>query len=225
MKKLAIGCAIVLVLFGVVASVATYYVFYKAKSYFSQFETFAKLDDQVKNTASFREPATGELTPDMVTRFAAVQESMQGKLGGRVDEMKKKQDEFQRLQNTEHRQATAREAFTVVTDVMSLVLEAKKAQVEALNQQHFSLEEYRWVRATVYGAAGMHIAQISMNGINDAMEKQKDNDAAPPLEAPASELPKETPAPTDPAKVHNEALVTPLIPKLKEWAVLAFFGL
>ena len=71
---------------------------------------------------------------------------MHTRLGARVEEMKARQDEFLKRQQAEHREASASEATAVVTDMMKLIAEGKSAQVAALNQQRFSLEEYSWVK-------------------------------------------------------------------------------
>ena len=212
MKKLAIGCLAVLVVLAVIAAVAGYFVYSKARSYVQQFQGIAALDKNVANTAPFTPPAGGELTEEMVRRFVAVQESMHARLGARIEQMKARQDEFLRRQQAEQRQATTAENFTVIKDMMSLILEAKTAQVDGLNAARFSLDEYYWVRGQVYAAAGLPVSGFDLRALAGATGQGGDAAGRPPA------------APPGPAPDRNKQLVAPYLPKLKDWAVLAFFG-
>jgi len=212
MKKLAIGCLVVVALLVVCGGIAGYWVYSKAKSYVGQFQALEKLDKNVTNVAAFNAPASGELTEDMVKRFVAVQESLHTRLGARVEEMKARQDEFLKRQQAEHRQASASEAIAVVTDMMKLIVEGKSAQVEALNQERFSLEEYSWVKGQVYRAAGMDLVELSIPNLPE-LAKQGGGVTKAVGEAGVDVPPR------------NKELVAPLLPKLKDWAPLAFFGL
>ena len=218
MKKLAIGCGIVLVLCLVAFGVVGYVIYSKARQYtqaLTQFSEIAQLDKNVANKAPFTEPANGELTDDVMRRFVAVQESMTAKLGNRIKELTAKQDEFVRRQQAEHRDATPAEAFTVVTDMMGLILQAKTAQVEALNASHFSLEEYDWARRQVYAAAGMSITQFDLEKLQDAMKQGGVN----------ADIPKEAREAAENVPPRNKQLVQPYLARLKDWAPFAFFGL
>jgi hypothetical protein len=212
MKKFAVGCLVVVVLLAVGGGIAGYWLYSKARSYVGQFQALEKLDKNVTNVAAFTAPANGELTEDMVKRFVAVQESMYTKLGARVEEMKAKQDVFVTRQQAEHRQASASEAITAVTDMMKLIVEGKTAQVDALNQQHFSLDEYAWVKGQVYRAAGMDLVELSIPNLPE-LAKQGDSVTKAVGEAGGDVPPR------------NKELVAPFLPKLKDWAPLAFFGL
>jgi hypothetical protein len=200
-KKLAIGCLIVVVVLAIGAGIAGYYVYSKAKGYVQQFQAVATLDKDVTNKAAFTPPGNNELTEDSLRRFIAVQESMHARLGARIDELKAKQDELQRRQETEHRQASPTEALSTIAGMMGLIVEAKKAQVDALNQQKFSLDEYDWVRK-----------QLNIGNLPEAVSQG--GGATQPLAEAGAEVP-----------ARNKELVAPYLPKLKDWAVLAFFGL
>ncbi len=215
MKKVAIGCGVVLLLGMIGVSVAFYFVYIKAREYtqsLRQFAEIAELDKSVANRASFHAPANGELTEDAVRRFVAVQESMSAKLGPRIQELTERSNQLQRRQESEHRDATPVEVISVVKDLMGLILQAKNAQVEALNASHFSLEEYDWVRRRVYAAAGMPLAQINFDNLPEAIKNG----------GTVSSEPRSLDADVPP---RNKALVEPYLPKLKDWAPFAFFGL
>jgi hypothetical protein len=212
MKKLIIGCLGVLVVAAIAVGVGGYYLFNKAKSYVGQFTQLAELDKSVTNTSPYTPPNNSELTGDQMTRFAAVQDYMTTKLGPTFEQLKNKEDEFVKRQNAEHRDATPSEAISVITDTMKFILQAKQAQVEAINQQHFSLDEYDWVRGQVYSAAGMEVAGLSLAGLPDAIKGN--GDVTQQIGGSGMDVP-----------AHNKELVQPYIPKLKDWAVFAFFGM
>jgi hypothetical protein len=216
MKKFAIGCGIALLLCVIALGGVLTYGYYKLRPYAEsvrQFAQIGELDKRVANKTPFMAPANGELTDDGMRRFVAVQESMVAKLGKRVQELNEKANELNRRQQEEHRQASASEALTFVTDMMGLLLQAKTAQVEALNASHFSLEEYDWVRRHVYAAAGMSITQFDVDKLKDAMKNGGVN----------VDIPKE--ATSEDVPPRNKQLVQPYLPKLKDWAPLAAFGL
>jgi hypothetical protein len=218
MKKLAIGCGIVLLLGMIGVTAAFYYVYYyvstKTQEYAQaarQFAQIAELDKRVTNKASFHAPSNGELTEEAVRRFVAVQESMTAKLGPRIQELTEKSNELQRRQQAEHRDATPVEVIGVVKDLAGLILQAKNAQVEALNASHFSLDEYDWVRRHVYAAAGVAVAPISLDNLTDPIKYGASVSEARSLSA---DVPP-----------RNKALVEPYLTKLNDWAPYFFFGL
>ena len=88
MKKLAIGCGIVVLVLGAGAVVGSYVLYNKAKSYLGNFEaltSFQKFADSVENRTPFTPPASDELTADRMKRYAAVQDAMWVKMGPRFD--------------------------------------------------------------------------------------------------------------------------------------------
>ena len=215
MKKFAIGCGVVVLILGVGASIAFYVVARKAGSYLREsgvLESIETLGKGVTNTAPFTPPANGELTADMVKRFAAVQDGMQAKVGGRSREIAAMQDEMMRREQVEHRQSTPAEDFKNVSAMMGFIVQAQGAWVDALNQQRFSMDEYQWVRGRVYGAAGMKLFEMDVRNLPDAVKQ-------------GGAVTRPIPGITDPVSEHNKQLVAPYVPKMKDWAVLAFFGL
>ena len=219
MKKLAIAVLIVLVLIAVGVVGAGYYFINKAKAFLQPIQQYAALDKDVANESKYAAPANGELTEEQVKRFMAVQEYMVTKLGPTFNQMKDKQDEFMHREQAEHRQATPSENFTVITDMMKFILMAKNAWVEALNQQHYSIDEYYWVRGRVYAAAGMSVEELGLRKLTEAI-KEGGAAAGASMGSLTSEVATQEPVPD-----RNKALIAPYMPKLKDWAVFAFFGL
>src|SRR5689334_11054919 len=104
MKKLAIGCGIVVLVLGIVGVAAIYIVAYKVRTYAREsgaYAAFESLGKGVNNTAPFTPPASGELTADMVKRFGAVEDAMVAKLGPRFQELAAIEDEMLRRQHDE----------------------------------------------------------------------------------------------------------------------------
>ncbi len=215
MKKLAIGCGVVVLVLGIAASIAFYVVAKKAGSYLRDSGVLASvetLSKGVTNQTPFRPPANGELTEDLVKRFAAVQESMHARMGGRFQEVAAMQDEMLRREQAEHRQSTAAEDFKNVSAMMGFIVQAQGAWLDALNQQRFSMDEYQWVRGRVYAATGLHAMELSTRNLSDALKKG--GAATRPI-----------PGSGDPVSQRNKDLVAPYVSRMKDWAVLAFFGL
>ena len=215
MKKLAIGCGVIVLVIGVAASILFYVAASRARSYLREsgvLESIETLGKGVTNTTPFTPPASGELTADMVKRFAAVQDAMVAKLGGRFQELAAMQDDMLRRQAAEHRKSTPGEDFKDVSASMGFVLQAQGAWIDALNQQRFSMDEYQWVRGRVYTAAGLTVTELSdRNALNTAKE--------------GGVVTRPIAGSGDPVSQRNKELVAPFIPTLRKSVVLAFFGL
>jgi hypothetical protein len=92
------------------------------------------------------------------------------------------------------------------------VVDGKRAQVAALNDTGFSLEEYSWVRQQVYAAAGLALAQMDLRDIANAA--QSGEREIPVEKTEAGDVPE-----------RNRELVKPYADKLREWLAFGFFGL
>ena len=130
MKKLAIGCGIVVLVLGAGAVVGSYVLYNKAKSYLGNFEaltSFQKFADSVENRTPFTPPASDELTADRMKRFAAVQDAMWVKMGPRFDQVAAMQDEMLRREQAEHRKSTPMEDIKNVTAMMKFIVDGMAA--------------------------------------------------------------------------------------------------
>ena len=213
MKKLALGCGVIVIVIGVVVTIAMYVVANRTSRYLRNSNAIAALQTigkGVDNTAPFTAPATGELTADMMRRFAAVEDEMVDKLGPRFHELEAMQNEFMRREQAEHRKATSAEDFKNITSSMGFIVQAQGAWIEALNRQRFSMDEYQWVRGRVWSASGMNLLELSSRD-SSALSR---GGAMRPIAPSADAVPP-----------HNRELVKPYLPKMKNWVPLAFFGL
>ena len=215
MKKLAIGCGVIVLVLGVGTMVMFYVAASKARSYLREtgvLESIEMLGKGVNNTASFTPPANGQLTDDMVKRFLSVHGTMVAKLGGRFNEIAAMQREMMRREQAEHRKSTSAEDVKNVSAMMGFILQAQGAWVEGLNQQRFSMDEYGWVRGRVYSAAGLNLVELGGRNLQEMVTQ-------------GSVVTRPIAGSGGPVSRHDQELVAPYLPKLKESAALAFFGL
>ena len=215
MKKVLLGCGgliVVLVVAG--GTLGYFYVYRPAKQYiasFAQLEEVPKLNAQVRNQVEFMPPASGELTPELVDRFMKTQDALRARMGARLEELDDKYKTFEQARGESNR-PSVREALEALKDLGALVVDAKRAQVDALNEHGFSVAEYEWTRNTMYQALGMPIKQGLQEVIREVSGGEPSSSAA--LDDALPDVPEV-----------NRKLVDPIRDKLAESMALAFFGL
>lgn len=222
MKKVLAGCLIVLVVALIGFGVAAYYAYRWAQpmiqstgDYLDRAREMTRLGDRVQNRAPYVPPDTGELTAAQVERFIAVQGRVRDELGARWTDIETRSAEIREKTQNNQRELTFAEFTTVLSDVSSLYLEARRAQVEALNIHKFSDGEYTWVRNRVYEAAGMELA----GGIDLSKIEAMARESAMKNNVKLPDMPK----PNVPEA--NLKMVKPHLAKLKESFPLALLGL
>ena len=222
MKKLLAGCLIVLVIAMIGFGVAAFYAYRamkpvidNASNYLDKARIVEQLGSAINNKTPFAPPESGELTPIQVERFLAVQTRVRSELGSRWDEVEKKSAAIRARAEKNTNDWTLAEFTQVFSEIGSIWIEARRAQVDALNVQKFSEAEYEWVRRRVYEAAGVHLA----GNMDLSMIEQlaRDNAGRAGMELPPMDLPK------IPEK--NVELVKPHVAKIKEWIPMAALGL
>jgi hypothetical protein len=221
-KKVLAGCFIVLVIALIGFGAAGYYAFRWAQpmiqstgDYIDRARQMARLGDRIQNRAPYIPPESGVLTASQVDRFVAVQTRVREELGARWTEIETKSAEIREKTQNNQRQLTFAEFTSVLSDISNIYVEARRAQVDALNVHKFSDAEYTWVRNRVYEAAGMEVASgVDMSRL-EALAREsamKANVRLPDIKKPS--VPEA-----------NIKLVRPRIPKLKEWVPMAVLGL
>jgi len=215
MRKLLLGCFGVLLLVAIVGGVLGYlYVVRPAKEYIAalrQLGSLGELEELVRNQEPFEPPASGELSADLVERFARVRQNTQAALGGEFARLEKRYAELEAAATASGRLGL-RDLADASRDLAGIVSKAKRAQVEALNDAGLSLAEYEWVERQVYEAAGMLVSSLDFQAVQDALAGGAD----------AVELKRRAPGPVP---ERNRALVEPYLDKLEEWLPLAWLGL
>lgn len=220
MKKLVIGCGLALLLVGIAGAAGLYYFVYRpARSFVSSMTELgevAELDRRVANTRTYTAPASGTLTREQVARFVAVQEAIHGRLGARATELEAK---YKAMSERAADSRSVTELVGAYKDVFVLIAEAKRAQVDALNAQGFSLDEYAWVRSQFYEAAGITLTGVDFAELAGKLRTGDLSDVDTPVADGASK------APSTSVPEVNRTLVAPYKDAMERWFAYAIFGL
>ena len=168
MKKLAIGCLIAFVVIGVTVVGVGYYGYLKVRSTVTQLAELGQVRDierTVKAQSPFVVPSSGELTPAQVDKFMTVTSRVHDRLG-------KDLALFQRNYKSlaEKKEATVADLPALMSayrDMAAGWIDAKRAQVDALNEVGLSLQEYRWIRSAAYGALDIPFVDVDFARIAD----------------------------------------------------------
>jgi len=164
MKKFAIGCAIVIAVIGVAVVGAGIYGYMKVKSAVTQLAQIGQvtdIDKNVKNRAPYSAPASGELTESQVDKLVQVQTKVRERLGAGAAEIEKKY--HGRFDKKDANVTDLPALLSAYADLAKTLVDAKKAQVDALNDAGLSLEEYRWIRRTSYRALGVPYVDMDVS--------------------------------------------------------------
>jgi hypothetical protein len=222
LKKILGGCLVVLVIALVGFGVASFYAYRWARpmldstaTYLDRAREMTRLGEEVTNRQTFTPPAGAELTQSQVERFIAVQARVHDELAGRWSEIEKKAQEINRKTAQDRSALTFSEFTTMFSDLAGIYLEARRAQVRALNVQRFSDAEFSWVRLKVYQAAGMHAASgIDLSSIERIARESAEKGNVTLPEVPKPDVP--------PANIE---LVKPHLARLKQLLPMAVLGL
>jgi hypothetical protein len=219
-KRFLTGCLIVLVLAGILFAVSGYILYRaaspvieNARNYLSGLTELGELAKQVKNQAPYSPPASGELSDAQVQRFARVQDAVRSTLGQRMKQIEEKYKQLQ-ADAKANQQPSFGDILSALGDMANIVVQARRYQVDALNQEGFSQAEYSWVRDKVFQAAGQEVVNlIDLKKVEDAVRQGTGIEGvkAPPL--PKIDVPPK-----------NRELVKPYLDRMDSWIPLAFFG-
>jgi hypothetical protein len=225
MKKLLAGCLVVVVLLTVVAGVGAYFLWRAARPAFdsarqmvegvSQLSEVVEMEDRLANTSPYEGPVNGELTAEQVERFLRVQTHVKQTLGTRAEAFREKYKELAttRPDGTEVPPSLS-QLLAGLSDMSQIYLDARRAQVDALNTEKFSRAEFSWVRLRVYQAAGIEAARYDPRELEKLLQAMA---SGAKVTVPDVELPD--------APAKNRELVKPHAAQLMEWLAMASFGL
>jgi type II secretory pathway pseudopilin PulG len=163
MKKLAIGCVVLLVL-GIAAIAAVPYVLSRisstvtsaAEGFVAELSPLPQLERSVQKQGPYTPPPTGEPSREQVERLVAVQQEIRTRLGSRAADLERR---YHRLITRKNHDLSDYREYAAT------YLDAKRAQVDALNRAGISLDEYRWTRAQVYAALGVPLVDLDLSRI------------------------------------------------------------
>lgn len=206
-RPVLLGCLIVVIAVLVVGGVLAYtYLVRPAMSAVGAAQDLARIEqieNRVRDKSTFRAPGDGELSASQVERYVAAARQIVDDLEGKVTELDAR---YQQIE-AQGRDPGLRELANAYADILRLVVDAKEAQVEALNAHGFSLTEYAWVRNQVIRAAGFSAYQVDLAALAD----ERGDDALRELQA-------DVPA-------ANVDLVAPYADELERFLPLVAFGL
>jgi len=171
MKKLAIGCGIVVLLIGAAIVGVGYYGYMKVKSTVTQLAELGQVRDierGVQVQTAFVVPASGELTAAQVDKLLKVTTHVRDRLNADLTT-------FQRTYKSlaDKKEATAADLPALLSAYRDLAkdwLNAKRAQVEALNEVGLSLDEYRWIRSSAYAALDIPFMDVDFGRIAEQVK-------------------------------------------------------
>ncbi len=172
MKKLAIGCGLVALLLAVAVVGVGYYGYLKVRSTVAQVAELGRIPDlerEVRVKTPYTAPASGELTSAQVDRFAQVQKRVRERLGQAAAELERNYKQLADKKDT-----TIGDLPTLLAayrDMASAWMDAKRTQVQALNDVGLSLEEYRWIRNSAYQALGVPFVDLDFGRIAAEMKE------------------------------------------------------
>jgi len=215
MKKLAIGCAVLVGIGFVGAAGVSYFAYHKVTSAFAGFAelgTLPEIERSIRKQGPYTPPPSGEPSNGQVQRLLEVQQVIRTRLGARAEEIERRYRTL--LAKDSATVVDAPEIISAYRDLAGAYMDAKRAQVDALNRAGISLEEYRWTRSQVYAALGVPLMDLDVaRMIADAREGRQ----------PAAPAHQMIVSPTGSPAVQK--LVEPHRKVLEANAGLAFFGL
>ncbi len=225
MRKFLAGCLMGLLLLGVLVGGAAYFASGYLRPAVATVTDMASgvtrlgeatdIDRDLRHTALFDPPASGELTADQVTRFVRVQQQVRTALGERGEAFAAKYRELSpRSPDGTVAVPSLQDLVGGLKNLSDVYLDAWRAQVGAMNEAGFSRDEFSWVRVRVYQAAGLDAVRYDARDLARAIERVADGAR---LDLPAVTLPD--------APAANRALVRPHLELVRSWLGLAAFGL
>ena len=181
----------------------------------SVLEDISEANKQIRNKSSYSPPSNKEITPGQVDRFVQVQKSIRENLENRFSEFQQKYEELaEQLDGREPRISDLSGAYS---DLIQMYSDAKEFQVNALNDQGFSLEEYRYVQLSFYQALGVELFSFDIDQIAAAASQGDfniDMDEFRNLQSQMDEVPQS-----------NRELVSTYKDDADTWLIFGWWGL
>ncbi len=215
-KKIALGCLGVFLIVVVGGGYLGYTTLIKPiMGSVTQLQEINEKNNQIQNQASFTAPQNMELEENQVERFVNVQKTIRTGLEGRLTEFQEKYEEIS--EELEGRDPSIREMMGVFGDLVQLYADAKQIQVDALNAENFSLEEYRFVQQSFYQALGVELFQFDIDAIAKAAADGNFDFNPEDFETAQQKI--------DEIPQRNRDLVAPYTENIDEWITFAWWGL
>jgi hypothetical protein len=164
---------------------------------------------RLQNRVEFLPPASGQLTAEQTTKFVGVEDEVLKQVASGIAVLTQGQRDLEQARDANA--LSVRTALRVFGDIKAVYLNAKVAQIDAMNRANFSKAEFEWVRRQLYRAAGLRLSQVD---VSDVLAGVPD----PTVVVRQFELTGSVPE-------QNQHLALPFASKLETWNALGFFGL
>lgn len=222
MKKLLAGCLVVALFAAVLFAVGGYLLFraaqpvlQDARAYLEGLADLNDIEKEISNRTAYAPPVNSELTEAQVQRFVRVQDAVRAAMGQRMTDIEEKYKHLKANADDRQQQPSIGEVLGALKEVGGLFMQARRYQVEALNRENFSQDEYRWVRNRVFEAAGIEVANtVDLQKLAEAARQNTGIEDLKTPELPKIDVPEK-----------NRELVKPFVSQMDRWIPLAFFGL
>ena len=220
-SRLWVGCAIATVVACVVLGVLMYFGVYRpARSVMGDLDQASRLramNDGVVNRETYLKPLNGELTADQVSRFTRVQSGIHAGLGTEYPLLEERAARLRGLTAAQPgemkpQRLGVRDAILAFRGIGPVMVRAKEIQVNALNIERFSVEEYRWVREHFYRSLGFSRTGAYFEDFAAEVKAGK-----------GMSVPSEEGLPPEPE--HNKELARAYSDSVRAWFPLLVFGL
>lgn len=208
--KWAIGCGVSGLLLVVVLGLGAYFGLKwlgVSMESFKRIGELESLNSRVTNQAAYVPPSDLRLNQKQVERFVAIQQKMKDSMESEASSFKVSIQELETKFKGSNVQLSPREAVRYWNEFSQMLVNVKQAQVDAINEQGYSLEEYRWVTSQALAAMGMPNVVLDVTNLKSAMKAG------------------ETQAEAIPTHPDNATLVAPHQELLSETLLVALFGL
>lgn len=174
MKNWLIGCLVTGVLLVVLVCGAAYWFIWRPISaaaggdvmgQVSELKKIGEAEQAVKNKSSYTAPADGKLSPAQVAAFVTVQQTISDRMGPDFAVLEEKVKKMNEMEN-KSAEPDFKDIMGGFADMTKLIAKAKQVQVEGLNAQNMSMEEYRWIRDQVNAALPYLAVDMPSTGID-----------------------------------------------------------
>lgn len=173
---------------------------------------------KIENQEAYEPPEDGQLTEEQVTRFVSVQKELNNHLEQTLEKMQNKYAEKE--DDWDEGDMSMREKIQALSDAAQLYADAKNIQVETLNENDFSLDEYHFVRQAFYQALEMELIPYNFDAFANAIDREKLN-----TDIDLENFRAEKPEFSEEALENNRELVSEYADKAEEWLRFAWWGL
>ncbi|MFW6414635.1 MAG: hypothetical protein ACOCZS_04965 [Verrucomicrobiota bacterium] len=218
-KNIALGCLGIVSLVIIVAGLMVYSFIYKPISRgWDSLKEINQINAEIDNRDTYNPPADGKLAEEQVTRFVSVQKELNSHL---EEVLQKLQVQYQDVGDKwQEGDISIQERIAVLNDILQLYADAKGTQVEALNNEDFSLAEYRFVRQAFYRALEVKLIPYDFDAFAKAIDK---GDIKTDIDL--ENFKTETIEFSEEALEYNRGLVSEHADKAEEWLKFAWWGL